>query len=252
MKVSFKVSAKVAAIILPLFFLLGIVITMMTGYWATENSKEPAKYTTGELTGLSNPADIRGSYSLEDLEKSFEVPVAVLAEAFGFSNRPNPASIQIKELEEIFGEIEGMEVGTDSVRYFVALYKGQPYITEEGTGLPRPAFEILKSQGKLSEKQISDLEPYIIDIDVSLITEAGEPAEAGESTEEEHALSADVEIKGNTLFSDLYSWGFTEDQVLIALDGLPLGARSATIRDYCNEQGVEFSIVKEKLLEMLE
>lgn len=108
-----RVSVKVLAVILPVIFAAGIGGTIAFNLWKTESSKEPAVYSEGDFAGKSNPADIRGSYSLADVEKAFGIPAEVLASAFGLENEENYQEIQCKVLEERYGGLEKGEVGTD-------------------------------------------------------------------------------------------------------------------------------------------
>ena len=237
-----KVNAKTAALILPLFFLLGIGFTILNGYWSTESSKEPVKYSSGEAAGEYNPADIRGSYSLLDIENTFSIPVETLAKAFGMTDNENPSNVQLKVFEEIYGVINGLEVGTDSMRLFVARYLGLPYNLEAGTGIPLPAYNILRKEGKLSVEDLEELSNQIVNIDVF----------HPENTETEaHDENIETTIKGKTTFNDLLDWGLTQEQIKKALDG-GMGKRAETVRDYCLAQGIEFSGPKGTLQEILD
>lgn len=240
-----KVRARTAALILPLFFLLGIGSSIVSGYWRTESSKQPFRYTEGEMAGEYNPADIRGSYSLADLEAVFTISVETLAKAFGAGDHKDPSSLKIKEFEEAFGMIDGMEVGTDSMRLFIALYLNRPYIPEEGTALPQPAYNILKNEGNSSPDQLTLYEDRVISLDSVQLSEG----------EEDNDYDKDIElleIKGKTTFTELLDCGITEDQIVDALGGLPMGVRVMSVRDYCRDQGVEFSEVKAKLQDILD
>lgn len=240
-----RISAKGAALIFPLLFFLGIGFTMINGYWQTESSKTPVKLTTGDAAGEYDPGDIRGSYSLQDVENAFDIPVATLAKAFGISDMENPGSVQIKEFEESFGIIDGMEVGTDSMRLFVALYLGRPFIPEADTALPQPAYNILKKEAILSADVLESLMNSVVSLESAHIVESGE-------TEEEHESLELLEIKGKTLFSEVLDAGITEVQIVEALGGVPMGPRNSSIRDYCSEQGIEFSAVKEAIQSLLD
>ncbi len=240
-----RVSAKGAALILPLFFVIGIGFTMATGYWQTESSKVPAKFTEGELAGEYNPADIRGSYSFEDIEKAFGISVETLAKAFGLSEAENPGAIQIKTFEELYVREDDLEIGTDSMRLFVALYLDRPYIPEEDTAIPQPAFNILKKEAGLTEEVLASLEAKAVALDSVHI-----PAEAA-SAEEEHEETILTEIKGKTTFAELLDSGLTREQIEKAI-GMPMGQTSLSVRDYCMEQGVEFSAAKTALQELLD
>lgn len=137
-----KIKSGVLTIIIFAVFILGIGGTMAFNLWSTESSKEPAKFTEGELAGTANPADIRGSYSFQDIENAFGVPVEDLAAAFEVTE--DPENFQCKELEDIYGSLEYGDIGTGAVRLFVALYLEVPYEdAHEGTILPEPALDIL-------------------------------------------------------------------------------------------------------------
>lgn len=147
------------ALITVLVFVAGIGLSMGFNLWITETTKKPATYAEGDFAGVSNPADIRGSYALSDITAAFPVDVEVLAQAFGLTGNPAPEDFMVKELEELYGEREGLEIGTDSVRYFVALYCGLPFVPKEGTGLLPDAVAILKD--KLSPADFAALEAYL-------------------------------------------------------------------------------------------
>ena len=215
---------------------------MINGYWQTESSKEPAKFTEGNLAGEYNPADIRGSYSLDDLEKAFGIPVETLAKAFGLSDSENAALVKVKVFEELYGIIDGMEIGTDSMRLFIALFLGRPYTPEEGTAIPQPAFNILKKEANLSNDDLASAEKRVVSLETVHVT----------ANPVEETVQLLLEIKGKTLFSELLDRGLSEKQIVNALGGVPMGQRSASVRDYCADQGIEFSSVKAALQKMLD
>jgi len=146
-------------------FIVGIGGTMIFNLWQTTSSKVPATYTSGEFAGEYNPADIRGSYSFGDIEEAFAVPVAALAAAFAVDDTENPAAFLSKSLEDLYGVMENGEVGTDSVRWFVALYTGLPYSPEEDTLLPSTALSVL--QERLGEAELEAPRAKIVDLSAS-------------------------------------------------------------------------------------
>ena len=97
----------------------GILFTTLMGWWQTESVKEPVKYTTGELAGEYNPADIRGSYTFGDINRLFNIPLEDLRVAFGLPSDADVAALQAKSLEEMYSGLE-QEIGTGSLRLFVA------------------------------------------------------------------------------------------------------------------------------------
>lgn len=232
-----RLSYRTIAIIVIAAFVTGIGSTMIAGVWRTESSKIPVTYTTGEFEGEYNPADIRGSYTFANIASSFKVPVDVLAAAFGVSDRQNPGEFQIKELEEIYGELEQGEIGTDSIRWFVSLYAGLPFTPEETTLLPNPSIQFIKD--KLDEDRLAGLLLKTVTL-----------AEAAVGVSVDHTSDSEVlderEIKGKTTFKDLLDWGATEEAIETAL-GVPMGPTGVAVRDFCIENGIEFSTVKSKL-----
>jgi len=158
-------SKHIAPIVL-VVFILGIGATMFFGLWQTASSKVPATYTEGEFAGEYNPADIRGSYSFGDIEEAFAVPVAALAEAFAVEDTDNPASFLCKSLDDLYGATENGEVGTDSVRWFVALYAGLPYSPEEDTLLLSTAISVL--QDRLTEAELETVRAKTVGVSATL------------------------------------------------------------------------------------
>jgi len=220
-------------------FILGIGGTMLFNLWQTTSSKIPATYTSGEFAGQYNPADIRGSYSFADISDVFGVPVADLARAFAVENLENPAAFLTKQLEEMYGEVQNGEIGTDSIRWFTALYLDLPYVPEEDTLLPSPAVSVLRE--RLSEEQVAELEARTVNL--SDLKTAPAPGEEEPLTYDEEEVGV---VKGNTTFGDLESWGLSEEAIERAI-GLPIGKPGLSVRDYCIEKGIEFSTVKSAL-----
>jgi len=238
-----KVKANIAGLILPVLFIGGILLSSALGYWKTESSKKPTKFTTGIFEGEADPADIRGSYSFSDLEKAFDIPVETLAKAFGFSSSDNPEEIKLKEFEERYGIISDFEIGTSSMKLFTALYKGLPYEPEDDTGIPQPAWNILNKEGATDKETLETYNERVVSLE-GLEVSTG-TAEHTEESEEE------TTIKGKTLFSDLLNWGLSKEQIDDAL-GMSMGTPGDSVRDFCSDQGIEFSTVKEPLQELLD
>lgn len=138
----------------------GIAVSDALGLWVTESTKEPVKIASGEFKGLSDPNDIRGSYTFADIEKSFSVKVASLAEAFGIEGTDEEkASYKCNGLEEKYAGLS-QEIGTDSVRLFVGLAAGLP--VEKGSYLPETASNWLLENAQLSEEDKQYLSDHTI------------------------------------------------------------------------------------------
>jgi len=242
-----KIKSWPLAIIVLVVFFGGIGLSAAFNLWKTESTKTPAKIERGEFTGENDPSDIRGSYSFADIEKAFDIPVDLLAKAFGVSYVENPADLKAKNIEELYRELadEDREIGTDAVKFFVALYTGLPHTPEETTVLPNPAVFILKQLGTLTEDQLGYLETIKVDISQFKGEITPEEAETHEESEQSEQ-SEDRTIKGKTTFNDLLEWGLSKEDIEAAL-GIEMGARSLTVRDFCKEKEIEFSSVKAEL-----
>ena len=156
-----------AVAIIVLFVIFGsVMITSYLGKWTTAGDRIPAQYTQGDAIGQADPADIRGSFSFGDIEAAFGIPAPELAAAFGMEEPANPAGIQVKEVEAVYSSAaaQDQEVGTNSVRVFVAMYKGLPIELTDTTYLPRPAVEMLKQKASLSPEQLRFLDQHTVDL----------------------------------------------------------------------------------------
>ena len=136
-----KLNSKVLAALVAAIMFGGIFVSSAFGLWQTESTKVAAVYTEGDFAGQANPADIRGSYTFGDVEKNFNVPSAVLAQAFAVESE-NPSDFQVKLLEEMYAE-SAFEVGTGSVRLFTAFYLGLPYDLSSDIYIPETRAQIL-------------------------------------------------------------------------------------------------------------
>ena len=251
-----KLRSPQIALLSLVFVFGGILASMLAGLWQSESSKVPATYTSGEFSGQYNPADIRGSYSFADVASAFGVPADILVKSFGFETYENPEDLQIKLFEDVYGVIDGKEIGTDSMRLYVALYLARPYTPEEDTGLPLRAVQSLLEAGKIDPESVSEYrQKYSVDISVRLgsdaaatVAAAGEAAvgEGVGATTDGAAEAEDTTIKGKTTFRDLINWGLSQAEIEEVI-GMPLGPPTQALRDYFIEQEVEFSEYKDEL-----
>lgn len=261
-----KLTAKPLALIIFVVLFGGIAFTSAMNWWQTVNTKTPVVFAEGEAAGQYNPADIRGSYTLADVEKSFKVPVADLKTAFGVPADVDGPSFQLKGLETLYAEAaaQGKEVGTTSVRYFVALYGGLPFEVTDDIYLPRPAVEILKQHVQLSADQVAYLEAHIVEA-IGAAAPAATQAPAAEPTAPAAqpaaapatpdaaptaapatAAAAAHTITGKTTFQDLLDWGAPQAQIEKIIGG-PLPALSVGLKNYCTEKGLDMETVKAAL-----
>lgn len=257
-----KLTAKPLAALVFLFIFGGIAFTTAMGWWQTTTTKVPVKFTEGEATGQYDPADIRGSYKFGDISDLFEIPLTDLQSAFRLPAGADPASYQVKSLEAQFAGLPS-EIGTTSIRLFVAFYRGLPFELEEDIYLPREAVEMLKQRAPLSPEQIAYLDAHTVHLDQiaatpivnddltpeatpgpALATPTPKPAESQPDTTE-HA-APERTITGKTTFQDMLDWGVTQAAIEQVL-GSSMPAPDTVIREYYSSEGMEFGSAKSTL-----
>lgn len=155
-----KIKIKPLAFLIILLFFGGIVATELTGIWNTEANKTPRKIEEGDFKGENKPEDIKGSFTFEEISTLYEIPTKDLAEAFSIDIN-EIKTFKCKDLEANY-ENQEFEIGTNSVRMFVAFYKGIEFSTDEESYLPKTATDIIIKNGKPTEKQIEYLKTHTI------------------------------------------------------------------------------------------
>ena len=240
-------TSKPLAILVVVILFGGIIISSSLGLWNTTNTKNAAKYTQGEFAGQANPADIRGSYTLGDIEKNFGITPLILMNAFAIQS-DDPAAYQVKSLETQFAR-SPVEIGTSSVRLFVALYKGLPFDLSTDIYLPASAVDMLKERA-LSAEQLTYLESHTADIVPTVSSSImpsptlSTPTAAPTGTP---ASTSDRMIKGLTTLNDLLSWGVPK-AVLEKIVGLSLPSDlTMKIKDFASANGLNFEDLKPAL-----
>lgn len=241
-------SKPLAAILLAILF-GGIAFTTAMGWWQTESSKQPAVYSEGEFAGQSNPADIRGSYTFGDIENSFGISSSILAQAFNIQT-DDPTAFAIKSLEDIYAAAE-FEIGTASVRLFVAFYNGLPFDLGTDMYLPENAAALLKER-TLTAEQLTYLEAHTIANPADSLTQAPsqitETAPEAESAQSAATSEASTEklIKGKTSFQEILDWGVSQD-IIEQIIGGPMPSPLVKVKDHCTENGLDFETIKTSL-----
>ncbi len=238
------ITSKSLTVIIFVTIFGGIAFASAMGWWATESSKIPVTFTEGEYAGQSNPADIRGSYTFGDISNSFAVNPAVLAQAFGVPTG-DPAAFAVKDLEALYAST-GFEIGTTSIRLFVAYYTGLPFdTTGQEIYLPGSATEILLAQNNLTPDQIAYLETHTVDAGTAGPVIAETPA-APSPSNESAASSTEYTVKGKTTFGELLQWGMSKETIETLL-GASLPDPAMTLKDYASASGLNFETLKPAL-----
>lgn len=251
----------------------GIALAASLNVWKTESSKEPARFVRGDYAGLPNPADIRGSYTWLDLERVFGIDAAESAAAFAPPGLSLGTADRVSVLETAYAGLlqADVEVGTDSVRLFVALLTGLPHVPEEGTALPPGAVAYLQERGKIDGDGIArwsvqaaasgtpaatvDQAPVAASAEPAAAASPAAPAPAPATTvapaaATEHS-SADRVVTGSTTFGELYAWGVSEKAVADAVGFTPKN-RTDSVRNAVSAEGGSFGTVKTKLQSLVD
>jgi len=236
-----KIKSIYMPIIIVVIFTVGIMVSKQLGVWKTESSKVPKKIENGEFAGGYDPADIRGSYTLGDIENSFDIKAETIAKAFGVESK-NPKGFQVKELEGIYSNSE-VEIGTASVRKFVALYLGIPYESDES--LTTKGIEILYEENKISEEEKQELLKSAVELAAEHSNNSVDNANNENSEEKIEPL-----INGNTTVQDVIGYGI-ELEKIEELVGVDIKDKSQTIRQICQDNSIPFSGVKNNLNEYI-
>ncbi|WP_461207801.1 hypothetical protein [Clostridium sp. DL1XJH146] len=245
-----KIKSNVLVVAIVVILFGGILITSVLGLWQTESNKQPRKLSQGVFAGMSDPEDIRGSYSFLDIENAFGVDAEIISEAFNIK-RDNPEAVKAKDLESIYTGLEDdKEIGTGSIRYFISLYTGLPYAEMEY--LPNTAVEVLKKAGKWSDQLEGKTAPFIIDVS-NIEIGTVEQGDYEENSQEEYENEEHNEIgvvKGKTTVAEAISWGISKEKVEEIL-GVNIENENMTIRDICDQNGLKFGEIKISISESL-
>jgi hypothetical protein len=224
----------------------GISFSDALGWWQTESSKVPATFTEGEFAGQAKPADIRGSYTFNDIANSFHVPPEILAQAFQVTTE-YPSSFAVKDLESLY-LASTVEIGTSSVRLFVAYYMNLPFdTTGQDIFLPRPAAELLLETERLTDPQLAYIQTHTVDVTPTSSMDVEPAPEAGvESAPGPTGSSEEYVVKGKTIFGELAGWGVPQ-AVIEQIFGGPIPDPAMKVKDYATEKGLDFETLKTRL-----
>jgi len=198
------------------------------------------KYASGDFEGEYDPEGIRGSFTFGDVEEIFNIDATILASAFGIEDT-NPSDFIISDFEALYEKYDFLiEIGTGSVKYFVALYNNFPI--GETEGLTTYAVDILKDHGKISESLYQDLMLAAIDL------ESGYIVYAGAVTEEEH--EAENKVTGETTISQALSMGVPEEALKQYFNDISDG--DALIQNMAKSENLPFGDITLALNEYIE
>lgn len=152
------------AIVLVVVVFGGIFASDIAGLWKTESSKTAGIIENGSSAGEKDPEDIKGSFSFLDISNNYDIPVSELEKAFQIKGVESIESFKAKDLEIYYGENIDKEIGTSSLRLFVALYKGIEFEITEEIYLPEEAVKILRERGNIGKEKLEYIEKNTVRI----------------------------------------------------------------------------------------
>jgi hypothetical protein len=161
--------------------------------------------------------------------------------------RLNPSSFAVKDLESLY-LASTVEIGTSSVRLFVAYYMNLPFdTTGQDIFLPRPAAELLLETERLTDPQLAYIQTHTVDVTPASSMDVEPAPEAGvESAPGPTGSSEEYVVKGKTIFGELAGWGVPQAVIEQIFSG-PIPDPAMKVKDYATEKGLDFETLKTRL-----
>ena len=230
--------AKPLSIIVVVLLFSSITVANIIGRWDSEHKPQGANDNDRYFASQPAPININDSQTFGDIDRLSNIPTTILAKAFNLPPEINSTAFAIKEIQSIYVD-QDIEIGTSSVRLFVALYNGLSYETTEPTYLPLTAVDMLISHRVLLPEQVEFMDTYAIILD---------PRAAAVSSSNNRDQSDEREIKGKTTFQELLNWGLPQE-IIKQIIGEPILSSHQIVKDYCTEKGLDFEEIKLTLQE---
>jgi hypothetical protein len=202
------------------------------------NELQVQKKLSAEIVDIN---DIRGSFTLVELENIYQIPPIAIIKSFGLYKDTNPATFRLRDLKDLYDpyEIDGetYHIETDTVKVFTSLYTNSPYTSEETFYLPEGAVEYLIEHNRLTSEQESYWKEHAFNLN-SIKKDK-------QITTQQDSMS--FSLTGNTTIADLFSMGMNEDAFKEILGTDVPKDKNITVRDFLVFQGLGFDDAKEDL-----
>ena len=150
-----KVKPQIVIAIVLVILAAGVGYAAFSGAWAT-NSSNGNGIGDGDGTGGEN--GIRGSITFEEISSEYGIPEEDMLSAFGLEGS-DADTITPGILTELYPD---QEIGTGSVRLFVALYLGEEYDLTGDANLLESGVQMLVDLGTLTIEQEEYLELHTV------------------------------------------------------------------------------------------
>lgn len=223
----------------------GIFLASELDLYNTTRTRSPRK----TIEGAYDISDMRGSHTLEEIEKYYQLPASSVIKAFGLRPDTNPNFFQLKDMKEIFKpvELEGEEyiVETDTVKVFASLYLKIPFVSNETFYLPGKTVNYLIESDKLTgeEKEYWQGHTFKLEyLDSKYLTASEFSKIVVEEAEE-------FKVTGRTTIQELLDFGVTEEKFEEIIGFKVPDNKSILVRDFVINKGLEFGEIKDKFAE---
>ena len=150
-----KIKPQIVIAIVLVIIAAGVGYAALSGAWAT-NSSNGNGSGNGDGNGEGN--GIRGSSTFAEISSQYGIAEEDLLSAFGVGDMA-PETVSPSGLTEIYPD---EEIGTGSVRLFVALYLGDEYDLTGDANLLEQAVQILQERGTLTVEQEQYLDLHTV------------------------------------------------------------------------------------------
>ena len=223
----------------------GILLASELDLYNTTRVKSPRK----TVEGFYDVSDIRGSHTLEEIEKYYQLPASSVIEAFGLRPDTNSKIFQLKDMKEIFKPVELEEeeyiVETDTVKVFTSLYLKIPYVSDETFYLPGKTVNYLIGNDKLTgeEKEYWQGHTFKLEYLDSKYLAASEFSKI--AVEEAEGFK----VTGRTTIQELLDGGITGEKFEEVTGFKVPDNKSVPVRDFVIDKGLEFGEIKDKFAE---
>jgi hypothetical protein len=223
----------------------GILLASELDLYNTTRVKSPRK----TVEGFYDVSDIRGSHTLEEIEKYYQLPASSVIEAFGLRPDTNSKIFQLKDMKEIFKPVELEEeeyiVETDTVKVFTSLYLKIPYVSDETFYLPEKTVNYLIENDKLTEEEKEYWQRHTFKLEY-LDSKYLTASEFSKIVVEE---AEGFKVTGRTTIQELLDFGITEEKFEEITGFKVPDNKSVPVRDFVINKGLEFGEIKDKFAE---
>lgn len=150
-----KVKPQIVIAIVLVILAAGVGYAALSGAWATNSSNGNG---SGDGNGSGQNQGIRGSSTFTEISSQYGIAEEELMSAFGVSGE-DAGTVTPGSLTEIYPDAE---IGTGSVRLFVALYLGEEYDLTGDANLLESGVQMLLERGTLTIEQEQYLDLHTV------------------------------------------------------------------------------------------